>query len=156
MVRRRDHAAWGILGLADPGQLAAGDVGISQVPGEPCCAFAPALDPGRTIPSSPSRFRCCPRLRHGEGSHKVTSFEAQSRGFGTGCLRFAPPVTRSGRKTRFRLLAKLCREGLVTLRVRTKGFTMRRASIPLPHALPGAMSPLSLFGSCWPLEFIGR
>src|SRR5436853_95682 len=60
--------------------------------------------------------------RHGEGSHHVTSFEARSRGFGTGCLRFAPPVTRSGRQTRFRWLARPCREGLVTLRVPTKGF----------------------------------
>jgi len=60
-VRRRDHAAWGILVWLTPANFAAGDAGISQVPGEPCCAFAPALDPGRTIPSSPSRFRCSPR-----------------------------------------------------------------------------------------------
>ena len=54
--------------------------------------------------------------------HDSSPFEAQSHGFGTGCLRFAPPVTRTGRKTRFRLLARLCRVGLVTHRIRTKGF----------------------------------
>src|SRR5260370_6867806 len=79
-----------------------------------------------------------PHQSLGEVPRQLTTFEAQSRGFSAGCLRFAPPVTRTGRKTRFRLLAKLCREGLDSLRVRTKGFTMRRASIPLPQALPGA------------------
>ena len=50
------------------------------------------------------------------------AFEAQSHGFGTGCLRFAGRVAPTPRKTRFRLLARLFRTGLVTRRVPTKGF----------------------------------
>ena len=49
-------------------------------------------------------------------------FGARSHGMGTRCLRFAGRVTPPPRKTRFRLLAKLCRAGLVTRRVPMKGF----------------------------------
>jgi len=64
-----------------------------------------------------------PRYVHGEGSRKA-AFEAQSHGFGTGYLRFAGRVTPTPRKTRFRLLARLFRTGLITRRVPSKGFTM--------------------------------
>ena len=40
------------------------------------------------------------------------AFEAQSHGFGTGCLRFAGRVAPTPRKTRFRLLAKTLPDGL--------------------------------------------
>lgn len=62
-----------------------------------------------------------PRSDNDAGSRIVT-FEAQSHGFSTRCLRFAAPVARTPRKTRFRLLAKLYRTGLVTRRVPAKGF----------------------------------
>ena len=52
------------------------------------------------------------------------AFEARSHGFGTSCLRFAVQVTRTPRKTRFRLLARLFRTGLVTRRVPSKGFKL--------------------------------
>jgi len=70
-----------------------------------------------------------PRSVHGEGSHK-TAFEAQSHGFGTGCLRFAGRVAPTPRKTRFRLLAKLFRAGFTTRRVPTKGFEQYPTSQP--------------------------
>ena len=63
-----------------------------------------------------------PRADHDEGSC-IRPFGAQSHGFGTGCLRFAGRVTPTPRKTRFRLLARLFRTGLVTRRVPSKGFT---------------------------------
>jgi hypothetical protein len=66
--------------------------------------------------------RCGPRLVDGEGSRDLADFGARSHGLGTGCLRFAPPVARTGRKTRFPLLAKLYGAGLITRRVPTKGF----------------------------------
>ena len=44
----------------------------------------------------------------------------------------------AARKTRFRLLAKLYRVGLVTHRVATKGFSDARASRPPFPSLPGA------------------
>jgi hypothetical protein len=59
------------------------------------------------------------------------AFEAQSHGFGTGYLRFAGRVAPTPRKTRFRLLAKLFRTGLVTRRVPSKGFKMYPTSILL-------------------------
>ncbi len=45
-----------------------------------------------------------PRCVQDEGS-RIRTFEAQSHGFGTGCLRFAGRVAPTPRKTRFRLLA---------------------------------------------------
>jgi hypothetical protein len=61
----------------------------------------------------------------------TTAFEAPSHGFGTGCLRFAVQVAHTPRKTRFRLLAKLFRTGLVTRRVPSKGFKVYPTSILL-------------------------
>ncbi len=71
-----------------------------------------------------------PRSVHDEGSH-MDAFEAQSHGFGTGCLRFAARVTPTPRKTRFRLPAKLFRTGLITRRVPLKGFKVYLTSILL-------------------------
>jgi hypothetical protein len=59
----------------------------------------------------------------------MLDFGAQSHGVWSRCLRFAGEVTRPPRKTRFRLLARLCRTGLVTRRVSMKGFTLE--AIPL-------------------------
>ena len=38
-----------------------------------------------------TELRCCPRCPDDEGSSNSHYFEAQSHGFGTGCLRFVPP-----------------------------------------------------------------
>jgi hypothetical protein len=91
--------------------------------GNPHCALALLSDPGRTNASGHAMRRRGPRCVHDEGS-RIRTFEAQSHGFGTGCLRFAGWVAPPPRKTRFRLLAKLFRTGLVTRRVPSKGFTM--------------------------------
>ena len=89
----------------------------------PNCALALLFDPGRTNASGHAMRRRGPRCVHDEGS-RIRTFEAQSHGFGTGCLRFAGRVAPTPRKTRFRLLAKLFRAGLITRRVPSKGFTM--------------------------------
>jgi hypothetical protein len=86
------------------------------------------LLPCSSTPAGPTRLavaanRHGPRCVHREGSC-VRTFEAQSHGFGTGCLRFAGRVAPTPRKTRFRLLARLSRAGLTTRRVPSKGFTM--------------------------------
>jgi len=88
------------------------DDGISQVPGEPPLhlrrALRPRQDHGRlTGCATPWRG---PRGGNVKGSC-IAAFEAQSPGFGARCLRFAPAVARPGRKTRFRLLVRLCRTG---------------------------------------------
>jgi hypothetical protein len=44
------------------------------------------------------------------------TIEAPSRSLGTPCVRFAAPVARTPRNTRFRLVASLCRAGLDTRR----------------------------------------
>jgi hypothetical protein len=72
-------------------------------------------------------------------------FGAQSHGLGTDCLRFARWVAPVGRKTRFRLLAKLYRVGLATHRVPAKGFCdVQYINFPLSRAfLAQWMSPSS-------------
>ena len=70
-----------------------------------------------------------------------STLEAQSHGFGPGCLRFVVPLAGARRKTRFRPLARRYRVGLATHRVPTKGF--RDSSVhlfPLPQTSPGAMT----------------
>ena len=85
-----------------------------------------------------------PRCVHDEGS-RISTFEAQSHGFGTGCLRFAVRVTPTPRKTRFRLLARLFRTGLVTRRVPTKGFKVYPTSILLSQVKRGARTQYGLW-----------
>jgi hypothetical protein len=84
-----------------------------------------------------------PRYVHGEGS-RIAAFEAQSHGFGTGCLRFAGRVAPTPRKTRFRLLAKLFRTGLTTRRVPSKGFKVYPTSILLSQVQRSARTSLIL------------
>jgi hypothetical protein len=89
------------------------------------CSPTPA---GPTHQATTTR-RHGPRADHDEGSC-IRPFGAQSHGFGTGCLRFAGRVTPTPRKTRFRLLARLFRTGLVTRRVPSKGFEVYPTSQP--------------------------
>ena len=98
--------------------------------GNPACALALLSDPGRTHASGHAMRRRGPRSVHHEGS-RIRTFEAQSHGFGTGCLRFAGRVAPTPRKTRFRLLAKLFRTGLITRRVPSKGFKVYPTSVLL-------------------------
>ena len=98
--------------------------------GNPHCALALLFDPGRTNASGHAMRRRGPRCVHDEG-FRIRTFEAQSHGFGTGCLRFAGRVAPTPRKTRFRLLAKLFRTGLITRRVPSKGFKVYPTSILL-------------------------
>ncbi len=71
----------------------------SQVPGEPLRPYALFFDPGRTAHTRP--LRCvgmAPRYVHGEGSHEIPAFEAQSHGFGRVAAGLTPCRShRSGR-----------------------------------------------------------
>ena len=115
--------------------------------GNPHCALALLYDPGGTGASgpcdAPARPPLCPRRR----LPRLASFEAQSHGFGTGCLRFAGRVAPTPRKTRFRLLARLFRTGLVTRRVPSKGFEVYPTSQPPFPSFHGARSELFFAGS---------
>ena len=98
-----------------------GDDRISQVPGEPRLhlrrALRPRQDHRRLTIATPWLGPCGGNVK---GSC-IAAFEAQSPGFSARCLRFAPAVARQGRKTRFRLLVRLCRAGSIR-RVPTRGF----------------------------------
>ena len=72
------------------------------------------LDPGRTeMRQAIAALRRGPRLGQQRWLPPSKDFGARSHGIGTRCLRFAVEVTLPPRKTRFRLLAKLCRAGFV-------------------------------------------
>ena len=92
--------------------------------GNPNDAFALLSDPGGS--GTPGPYQCADaaptQALTVKAPAKRASFEAQSHGFSTRCLRLAAPVTRSPPKTRFRPLAKLYRVGLATHRVPSKGF----------------------------------
>jgi hypothetical protein len=57
---------------------------------------------------------------------------ALSRGLRTPCVRFAAPVARPPRNTRFRLVASLCRAGLATRRDAAEGFRVHGPCISSP------------------------
>jgi hypothetical protein len=72
------------------------------------------------------------------------NFGAPSHGIGTGCLRFARWVTRTGRKTRFWLLARLYQAGFGPAGFRRKVSVMSLTSVPpFPSFLAQTMSPFS-------------
>jgi hypothetical protein len=94
----------------------------SQVSGQPRCSYTLFFDPGRT--GHPLPWQCAdaaPVLSKTKAPAGST-LEAQSHGLAAGCLRFAVALTGPRRKIRFRLLARLCRAGLATRTVATKGF----------------------------------
>ena len=85
--------------------------GSPKFPQNPLSLCTCSYDPGRT-----GRDFAFTSRRHGPGYGNVQgffnwTFEAQSHGLTTGCLRFAVAVFRPRRKTRLRLLARLCRAG---------------------------------------------
>ena len=77
---------------------------------------------------------------HNGGSRKKNDFEARSHGIRTHCLRFAGRVTPPPRKTRFRLLAKLCRAGFVNPQGRDERFLCSSHFLP-SRAFPDARTP---------------
>jgi hypothetical protein len=148
----RPHAAErcrapGLLELVtrylQPGRWSVETTGSPTFLGNPHGALALLSDPGRTDASGHAMRRRGPRSVHHEGS-RIRTFEAQSHGFGTGCLRFAGRVTPTPRKTRFRLLARLFRTGLLTRRVPSKGFTMYPTLILLSQVQRSARTVYSL------------
>jgi hypothetical protein len=80
--------------------------------GNPKVAAPTSKDPGGTaLPGQYGRAGAAPACAHGGGSHDETNFGAEWAGSDTRCLRFVRKVTPPGRKTRFRLLARLYRVG---------------------------------------------
>jgi hypothetical protein len=69
---------------------------------------------------------------------QLTYFGAQSHSLHTRCLRFATRVTPEPRKTRFRLVANLCRAGLTARWVPLQGFSNASSLLPPCPSFPGA------------------
>ena len=116
--------------VSPAGSLSAETAGSPTFLGNPDCALALLFDPGRTGGIRPYDAPARPPQRPRRRLPRKLAFEAQSHGFGTGCLRFAVQVAHTPRKTRFRLLARLFRTGLVTRRVPSKGFKVYPTSDP--------------------------
>jgi hypothetical protein len=98
---------------------------VSQVPERPSCPCALFLDPGRTEHARPlRRLGAAPACVNNGGSRKQRFRGSIARHWDSlSTLRsgsLLPP-----RKTRFRLLAKLCRAGFVNQQGCMKGFRVR-------------------------------
>jgi hypothetical protein len=106
--------AWG-FGSGSPTRFFERRRGVSQVPGEPLCE-RPVLRPRSGLRISPCRCvgAVAAKLEDVDPS-ELNCFEAQSHGSHTRCLRFAAALLSDSRKTRFRLLARLCRAGFFRL-----------------------------------------
>ena len=72
-------------------------------------------------------------------------FGAQSHGLHTRCLRFVVPVTRSPRKTRFRMVANLSRVGFQPTGSLSQFQSNFLLLIPSDQAFPGAQRPDPVF-----------
>ena len=122
-ARRRPAARSFRVGQPHASIYRDGEDRASQVPGGPSCVYALFLDPGGT--GRTRSVRCAdtaPAPSYGEGSHASVNFGARSPGLDTRCLRLAAGVAPTRRQTRFRLLTKLYRAGLVTCKAPSKGF----------------------------------
>jgi hypothetical protein len=116
--------------------------GSPKVPGEPSvplpCSPTPAGPPRQAVTS----VWLGPRCTHGEGSPREVISGLHHTASGLAVYASQCGIAPAPRKTRFRLLAKLCRTGLVTRRVPTKGFHVRPTSRSLlSQACPGARVP---------------
>src|SRR5208337_786783 len=90
----------------------------------PCDHSPYSSDPGVTRQAEWTMSElpgAAPATDNDEGSPRG-DFGAQSHSVRSGCLRFAGVVTHPPRKTRFRLLVRLYRTGLVTRRVPSERF----------------------------------
>ena len=145
----RGYQAGGYFALADPPrQFWVGTFGPPRFLANPCVPLPRPWTPSGLQHLAFSMRKCCPRCPEDEGSRDETHFEARSRGFGTGCLRFVGCIATPPRKTRFRLLAQLCRVGLIPTGFERKVSVMFPTSFPLPQALPGAagLPPWATYG----------
>jgi hypothetical protein len=92
--------------------------------------------PGSSTPAGPAPLAltgitdAAPGLLDGRGSRDNMHFGAQSPGSRTRCLRFAGWVAPPPRKTRFRLLARLCRMGFLPTGFQRKVSEVISSSFP--------------------------
>ena len=123
MFRSRRRCVWptASLGLFTrdplPGISSVETTGSPKFLGNLACPFAMLQDSGGTpFPDHSGRSRG-PGKRNCQGSREYR-LSKLTHGFWAGCLRFAVPVARSPRKTRFQLLVRLSWAGFPPARFR--------------------------------------
>ena len=103
--------------------------------GKSRCVHAPLSDPGELFtPGLSRRVDAAFRWTNDVGTRGYFPLGAQSRGLPAPCVRFAGRITPPPRNTRFRLVASLCRAGLVTRWTPFERFPRSLTSLP---PLPG-------------------
>src|SRR5687768_8277871 len=135
----------GSLATAGPGSIwdrltrtAERTAGTDRPPrflGNPNVAAPTSKDPGGTAP--PGQYRragAAPTCAHGRGSREETDFGAEWAGSAHTLSTLRPYSRLPGRKTRFRLLARLFRVGSRAHWVPPKGFELSPTSRLLPQA----------------------
>jgi hypothetical protein len=111
---------------------------ISQVPGEPCCAYALLSDPGRITVPKPLRGSDTAPASSKTKAPTISRFRGSITRPWHSLSTLRPDGHPLGRKTRFRLLARLCRVGLITHKVPAKGFRFASYIASSFPKLPGA------------------
>ena len=110
-VGRGSSWSWSAGSPAGISMEAVGSLRFPSDPRVPApCSWTP-VGPKHARPLR--RVGAAPACANHGGSHNSEDFGARSHSMGTHCLRFAGRVTPPPRKTRFRLLARLCRAGFV-------------------------------------------
>ena len=99
------------------------------------CSLTPVGRPAKPFGALAVAFRDCNTV----GPYDQQYFEAQSHGLGLRCLRFAAPITRTPRKTRYRTVAGLIRAGLSPAGLQLEVSGMSVQAILLHQAWPGAL-----------------
>ena len=130
----RRGAPGGLEDPSQPGHLGAGrpqcrlltwtPIGSLRYPGDPSCAFAPLLDPGRTDVPLPWRsHRCCPRLikQRRLRAMRISGSITQLQHLLSYASRFVLPLTR---KAGFRLAGWPLPGGCRTLWTTVRGFSL--------------------------------
>lgn len=99
------------------------------------CSLTPVGRPAKPFGALAVAFRDCNTV----GPYDQQYFEAQSHGLGLRCLRFAAPVTRTPRKTRYRTVAGLIRTGLSPAGLQLEVSSVSVQAVLLHQAWPGAL-----------------
>lgn len=99
------------------------------------CSLTPVGRPAKPFGALAVAFRACKSV----GPCHQQYFEAQSHGLRLRCLRFAAPVTRTPRKTRYRTVASLIRTGLSPVRLQLEVSSLSVQAVLLHQAWPGAL-----------------
>jgi hypothetical protein len=105
-----------------PSELSSGVLRLSQVPGEPRLCLGPALGPRLDLRTRPCSASARPPLPERRRLSELDTFRGSMTRLWHSLSTLRSLGHPTPRKTRFRLLAKLYRTGLVTRRVPVKGF----------------------------------